>query len=163
SYFKKSAQDPGRTGLKAAVRSFKLDRPTHCKMAIFDGKLAFLLGSPLAQEYFDVTEFQYKPDGTSAQAKRTHAIKELKRDLKRSSRRPIPDVRLIVQGPAVADIDAAFLLHWNEARANDSDQVETPPARPAAVSGGLPVQIVRSLCAGRFSRAAGNDPVVHGE
>lgn len=149
NYFSASAADPPPR--KAVnVRAFPFDRPTHAKLAIIDDK-AFILGSPLAQEYFDKTRFLSDASGNPLPPQDTHKITELARGKEGSCRRPIHDVSIFIQGPAVADIDRAFLLHWNEVRPDKTKPGDVPAAAPPPVTGGVKVQIARTLCKGRFS------------
>ena len=149
SYFQNAANGP--PPLKAVeVRGFANDRPTHAKLAIVDEQ-AFLLGSPLIQEYYDRTRFQFDSTGAALPPVPNHLVTELTRGKDGSCRRPIHDVSVLVRGPAVADIDRAFLLHWNEARPDKSVLGEVPAPAPLPAPGGVKVQVVRSLCRDRFS------------
>lgn len=133
-----------------SVRRFEMFSPTHCKLAIIDpnnsaSAQAFLLGSPLIQEYYDDN---------------SHKVDDSRRGPSGTIRVPIHDVSARLRGPTVSDINKAFLLHWNESReANPRVPVSSPLASPPPTEdeqGNMSVQIVRTLCEGRFKD---NDPL----
>jgi phosphatidylserine/phosphatidylglycerophosphate/cardiolipin synthase-like enzyme len=108
---------------------------THAKLAIVDGAQAVSVASPFMQSYFDDER---------------HRIEDPRRGGARGY--PVHDVSMAVRGPAVADLHEAFRLHWNTA---DPD---APPVaaidRPAPGAGGVALQVVRTLPAGRFTAPA---------
>lgn len=113
--------------------------PMHAKLAIFDGREAYTIGSPFIQEYFDDS---------------SHRVRNAKRgahNLNSAMKVPIHDVSCVVRGPAVAHMDQAFCLHWNEERGVLPSLEPTAP--PAEIPGGCQIQVVRSLRGeGRFSQ-----------
>ncbi len=144
NYFLDNSKGPPPRNL-VNVRGFAMDRPTHAKLAVIDDQ-AFIIGSPLVQEYYDMTQFP-----ATGPPKRTHAIDEMVRGSDGTCHLPIHDISLLVRGPAVADIDRAILLHWNEARPNPSDPGAIPDPAPPPDPSGVKLQVVRSLCKNRFS------------
>ncbi|MFG2002930.1 phosphatidylserine/phosphatidylglycerophosphate/cardiolipin synthase family protein [Spirillospora sp. NPDC048911] len=132
--------------------------PIHAKVWVIDDRVAFLIGSVFAQEYFDGRE---------------HLIDDPRRGHLRwrsSVRAPVHDVSARIEGPAVADVDAAFRLHWDHARPSprraegagpaafepppgDAPAAgPAPPAAPAPASGTATLQVTRTLTgAGRYA------------
>jgi phosphatidylserine/phosphatidylglycerophosphate/cardiolipin synthase-like enzyme len=108
--------------------------PIHAKLFIIDDAVAFSIGSIFAQEYFDGTE---------------HSVDDPRRGHLRwrsSVLAPTHDVSARVAGPAAADLDAVFRLHWEHAGPAD-----LPAFKPAeAAPGPLQVQITRTLHGGRY-------------
>jgi phosphatidylserine/phosphatidylglycerophosphate/cardiolipin synthase-like enzyme len=156
SYFGGAAAGP--PPLKPVeVRRFGLDRTTHAKLLIVDQD-AFLIGSPFIQDYFDRTHFPRDASGNPLPPVPTHQIGELRRGGSGSWQRiPIHEISLRIRGPAVADVDRAFLLHWNAARPDKSVLGEVPAPAPPPQPGGVKVQVVRTLCKGRFDDPRNGD------
>lgn len=99
------------------------------------GAEGYLISSPFLQEYFDAG---------------THKIDDPRRGefgwLKSTIKIPIHDVSCLVKGPAIADMDATFRLHWENLNAPGDPAlvaIATPPPQPPANS--MSMQIVRSL------------------
>lgn len=135
-YFQRYSQRYGKR-CKAEVRIRRLRTPqavpVHAKLFVIDGAVAFSIGSIFAQEYFD---------GTG------HLVDDPRRGHLRwrsSVLAPTHDVSAVVRGPAVADVDAAFLLHWGHAGPAD-----LPPAEPPGPAGTLQVQVTRTLHGARY-------------
>ncbi|MFB9661470.1 phosphatidylserine/phosphatidylglycerophosphate/cardiolipin synthase family protein [Glycomyces mayteni] len=124
-----------RCGAQVRTRRLRTPQavPVHAKLFVVDGRTAFSIGSIFAQEYFD---------GTG------HLVDDPRRGHLRwrsSVLAPTHDVSAVVRGPAVADLDAAFGLHW--AHAGPAD---LPPAEPPEPAGTLQVQVTRTLHGARY-------------
>jgi phosphatidylserine/phosphatidylglycerophosphate/cardiolipin synthase-like enzyme len=113
--------------------------PIHSKLLVIDDRIAYLMGSPFLQEYFDG---------------RAHHIDEPRRGHVRWRRQvgtAVHDVSARLEGPVVADLDAAFRLHWEHARPSpgsgpSADRI--PPFRPPSPNGQpgrATVQVTRTL------------------
>src|SRR5207253_3150063 len=63
---------------------------------------------------------------------------------------PIHELTLRVQGPAVADIQATFLLHWNEALRQAGKPIVPASVGPAVSAGNVDVQVVRTIRGGNY-------------
>jgi len=103
--------------------------PLHGKIAVIDGKKAYIVGSPLIQGYFDG---------------QTHRIDEPRRGIKSFSEHtdasPLHDVSASIEGPAVEAIDNTFLALWNHIGSAAASVPHQPPASTNAT-----VQIVRTI------------------
>jgi phosphatidylserine/phosphatidylglycerophosphate/cardiolipin synthase-like enzyme len=116
--------------------------PIHAKVFIIDGRVAYLIGSVFAQDYFDG---------------RHHRIDDPRRGQlhwRSLVRSPVHDVSERIEGPAVADIAATFALHWSFVRPADQLPGDPPPGtldsdprRPAGVT----VQVTRTLHGARYA------------
>ncbi|MFC6885018.1 MULTISPECIES: phospholipase D-like domain-containing protein [Actinomadura] len=137
-YFRENDPD-GLVGLRRLATPQTL--PIHGKVVVVDGRVAYLVGSVFAQEYFDG---------------RRHAVDEPRRGHLRwrsSVRAPVHDVSLRVEGPAVADLDATVRLHWDAARpsrATPSAASYAPPRPavpppPSPPPGRTELQVTRTL------------------
>ncbi len=95
SYFKAANPAVATAGFPVSLYS-----RVHAKLALIDESLAFGIGSPFSQSYWD-----------------THAHNVFEPCRGSASGEPIPvhDVSLAVRGPAVMDIQDAFRRHWNVA------------------------------------------------
>ncbi|MGH3393024.1 MAG: phospholipase D-like domain-containing protein [Actinomadura sp.] len=108
--------------------------PIHGKVFVIDDRVAYLIGSVFAQEYFDGRE---------------HLIDDPRRGHLRwrsSVRAPVHDVSVRIEGPAVADLDRTVRLHWDHCRARPGDTM--PYFRPPTASrpaGGTTLQVTRTL------------------
>ncbi len=119
---------------KVEIRRFRMPifTPMHAKVIVIDGKEAYLIGSPLVQEYFD--DMKHKIDNPRRGPMGTgNAIKV-----------PIHDMNTRIRGPAVADLDAMFCLHWN-AVASDGATALVPVSPPAAEADNVSLQVLRTL------------------
>lgn len=124
----------GHSGIR--IRRFATPQavPIHAKLFIVDDATAFTIGSIFAQEYFDGP---------------AHLVDDPRRGHLRwrsSVLAPTHDVSARVTGPAAADLDAVFRLHWDHA--GPADLPASKPPEP--VPGGLPVQVTRTLHGDRF-------------
>ncbi|MEV3937128.1 phospholipase D-like domain-containing protein [Glycomyces sp. NPDC049804] len=108
--------------------------PVHAKLFVIDDALVHSIGSIFAQEYFD------GPDHTVDDPRRGHLR------WRSSVLAPNHDVSARVTGPAAADLDAVFRLHWDHCGPAD-----LPERKPDEVSGPVPVQVTRTLHGGRFA------------
>jgi phosphatidylserine/phosphatidylglycerophosphate/cardiolipin synthase-like enzyme len=103
--------------------------PMHAKIAVVDGKKAYVVGSPFVQGYFDA---------------QTHTVDEPRRGVKsffeHTSCAPIHDVSASIEGPAVEALSRSFLELWDH---DGSLSAPAAVAQPAA--GNTAVQIVRTL------------------
>ena len=127
----------------ANVHSFTMPlfTPMHAKLLIVDGTEAFTVGSIFLQEYFDAS---------------THHIENpergpmngppIIRSFQHSIPFPILDVSWHVKGPGVADLNDAFVLHYNIVRGADAalSRIAAPPAEPDNVA----MQVLRTIKGG---------------
>jgi phosphatidylserine/phosphatidylglycerophosphate/cardiolipin synthase-like enzyme len=114
--------------------------PVHAKMVICRSPAnveAYVLGSPFVQDYFDGLDHSLH-DPRHGEERCSKAIKV-----------PTHDVSLRIRGPVVADIEATFRLHWNQAKPAGAADLPAQPA-PGAVAGGATAQLTRSLWGGGF-------------
>ena len=97
-YFARTlAQSPAATGTSEVRGVSSFPRLQHAKMAIVDGAIAFLLGSPFVNGYWD--DEAHRPiDG-----------RRPKREL---GGRPLHDLTVQVTGHAVADLERLFVEWW---------------------------------------------------
>jgi phosphatidylserine/phosphatidylglycerophosphate/cardiolipin synthase-like enzyme len=132
---------PGQT---IGFRSYNIHlfTPMHAKCAIVPTPAAmegYLIGSPFIQEYFD---------------DHIHRIDEPRRGEMHWPKNqiviPIHDVSSHIRGPAVADIDATFRLHWDSLN-QPADPPATPIPVPPAQADNVEIQIVRTLPGDRFA------------
>lgn len=117
--------------------------PVHAKMVICRSPgtaEAYILGSPFVQDYFDGLEHSLH-DPRHGEDRCSKAIKV-----------PTHDVSMRLRGPVVADIEATFRLHWNQAKPAGAADLPAQPA-PAAVTGGATAQLTRTLWGGGFFAA----------
>ena len=91
------AQSPAATGTIEVRGMSSFPRLQHAKMAIVDGAIAFLLGSPFVNGYWD-DEAHRPVDG-----------RRPKREL---GGRPLHDLTVHVSGCAVADLERLFVELW---------------------------------------------------
>lgn len=132
---------PGQTiGFREFV--IHLFTPMHAKCTVIHtpgGIEGYLIGSPFLQEYFDG---------------HAHRIDDPRRGemfwYKNQITIPIHDVSALIKGPAVADIDATFRLHWDNLN-GPADSPATPIVAPPAQPDNVSIQIVRSLPGDRFA------------
>jgi hypothetical protein len=94
--------------------------PMHAKLVSVDGTDAFTIGSPFLQEYFDTSSHNIdNPErgpmsGPPVSGSLQHSITV-----------PIHDVSSHVKGPAVADMDDVFVLHYRSSRTSAMWQLRT--------------------------------------
>ncbi|MDA1359924.1 phospholipase D-like domain-containing protein [Glycomyces luteolus] len=118
--------------------------PIHAKLFIIDDALAYSIGSIFAQEYFDGP---------------AHAVDDPRRGHLRwrsSVLAPNHDVSARVTGPATADLDAVFRLHWDHCGPDDRTE-----RKPDDRTGTIPVQVTRTLHGGRFAALPQGETGVH--
>lgn len=122
----------GRSNVQ--VRPFPLRAQLqHAKLMVVDGEAAFLFGPLFVQAYWDLP---------------THPIIEHRRGegITAVGDRPVHDLAVRVEGPAVADVDRCFADLWNhraDAEGRPHERVEpcdVPPPR-----GNQALQVVRTL------------------
>jgi phosphatidylserine/phosphatidylglycerophosphate/cardiolipin synthase-like enzyme len=144
-YFKTAASTAKVVGFK--TRMFSV---VHAKAVLVDAvddaadtAEAILLGSPFVPSYWDTLN---------------HPVYEPRRGDCAGEPIPVHDVSIGIRGPAVADVQQQFLVHWNRDAAT-ADQVVAlnPPAAVTAGSGeyAATVQIVRTV---NSSTLPGLDP-----
>lgn len=117
--------------------------PIHAKVFVIDDRVGFLVGSAFAQEYFDG---------------RDHRIDDPRRGRLRwrsAVMAPVHDVSARIEGPAVADLDATFRLHWQLARGAAPDLAAPPAGDPGVADprqppGRIPMQVTRTLHGSRY-------------
>lgn len=105
----------------------------HAKLMVVDDEVAFVFGSLFVQAYFDY------PSHPVTEPRRGKGIPVV-------GSRPVHDVALRIQGPAVADIDHCFADLWNhraQVEQRPADRVEACPRPPPR--GEQAVQVVRTL------------------
>jgi phosphatidylserine/phosphatidylglycerophosphate/cardiolipin synthase-like enzyme len=143
-------RDPGR---RVRLRRLRTPQtlPVHGKVYVIDDRVAYLVGSVFAQEYFDGRE---------------HLIDDPRRGHLRwrsSVRAPVHDVSVRIEGPAVADLDRTVRLHWDHCRPVPGD--EMPPFRPPAAAGApgaVTLQVTRTLHgAGRYAGLPAGETGIH--
>jgi phosphatidylserine/phosphatidylglycerophosphate/cardiolipin synthase-like enzyme len=143
TFFDKAMASAPPTAGTVVVRGLRQALPEHgvlhCKMVIFDGTRAVVVGSPFTQRYFDGPE---------------HAIDEPRRG--RNTDPAVHDVSIGVVGPAVNDLHSTLMLYWNEEAAAGQKIDPIPPApRGSGEDGVATVQVVRTLSGRRFDSLHG--------
>ncbi|MCH7230108.1 phospholipase D-like domain-containing protein [Glycomyces sp. L485] len=135
-----------RRGVPARVRLRRFHTPQaapiHAKVFLVDDAVAFSIGSMFTQEFFDCTA-HHLDDPRRGHVRWRSAI-----------RVPAHDVSARITGPAVADLDATFRLHWNLSGPADLPEF-APPAE--AAQGDLSAQVTRTLHGGRFPDLPGGE------
>lgn len=116
--------------------------PMHAKLLIIDGKTAFLVGSPIMQEYWDAQK---------------HLIADPRRGIMdpiaNQIRAPIHEVNVRLRGPAVEHIDRTFTMVWDKVAPT---MPATLPATGQPVESGENVanlQVLRTLPGNKFPSA----------
>lgn len=135
-YFKAATSSAKVVGFK--TRMFSV---VHAKAVLVDAVAdavdnaeAILLGSPFSPSYWDTLN---------------HLVYEPRRGDCAGEPIPVHDVSIGVRGPAVADVQQQFLVHWNRDAAQADHVVALDPA-PAAVTAAsgeysATVQVVRTV------------------
>jgi phosphatidylserine/phosphatidylglycerophosphate/cardiolipin synthase-like enzyme len=129
------------------VRPFPSDynQALHSKNVIIDDKLAYILGSPLQNEYYNDCRHPIDDPRRGLLSKRTgNAILV-----------PIHDVSLRIEGPAVEHLDKTFCLFWRHLGGPMPDPLPVPEAANANGS----IQIVRTLPAKMFKQSSEDEPI----
>ena len=116
----------GRRAAGIDVRGFaRFPQLLHAKVAIVDGREAFLLGSPFVNGYWDDTR---------------HRPVDARRPLRELAGRPLHDVSFAVTGPVVAELRTTFAELWNDVSIGDgalrrvtTARTGTPGARSTAM------------------------------
>lgn len=99
----------------------------HAKTVVIDDALAFLVGMPFQQRFWDT---------------RSHALN----DPRRGQPMPNHDVMVEVRGPAVHDLGALFAELWNrQAAANRVPTRWPPPPREQPTAGAHTIQVTRTM------------------
>lgn len=136
-YFKKSIPNT------ANVHSFTMPvfTPMHAKLVSVDGTECFTVGSPFLQEYFDTSS--HKIDNPERGPMSGPPIIG---GFQHSITIPIHDVSSHVKGPAVADMNDVFVLHYNVVRGADAalTRIAVPPVEPDNVA----LQVLRTVKGG---------------
>jgi phosphatidylserine/phosphatidylglycerophosphate/cardiolipin synthase-like enzyme len=136
SYFKAAKSSAKIVGFKTAMLSV-----VHAKAVLIDtvadaidNAEAILLGSPFSPSYWDTLN---------------HLVYEPRRGDCSGEPIPVHDVSIGIRGPAVADVQQQFLVHWNRdsAKADQVVALDPPPSAVTAGSGeyGATVQVVRTV------------------
>ena len=103
--------------------------PLHAKLAVVDGTIAYVIGSPFIQGYFDG---------------QTHSVDDPRRGIKsffeHTDASPLHDVSASIQGPAVEALNDTFRILWEQAEGPVAPVAHVPPTTANAS-----VQIVRTL------------------
>lgn len=106
----------------------------HVKLAIVDGRDAFLLGSPFVNGYWDDAR---------------HPPTDARRPNRELSGRPLHDVSVRVGGHAVRHLESLFADLWNDAAAAEPGAAADGPLRlthaPSRETRGDAVRVVRTL------------------
>jgi phosphatidylserine/phosphatidylglycerophosphate/cardiolipin synthase-like enzyme len=133
-YLERLAQ-PHTVELRGFPRPY--NNPIHAKIAVIDGRNAYLLGSPFIQGYFDGNE---------------HEVDEPRRGVASSSKHtdcsPVHDVSVALRGPAVDAVDATFVELWGHVGTAIPKSAHVLPDKTNAA-----VQIVRTLPANLVATA----------
>jgi phosphatidylserine/phosphatidylglycerophosphate/cardiolipin synthase-like enzyme len=140
NYFRKQNSVSPHT-VRVARFKVPMVAPMHAKVAVVEeaGRTrGFIPASGLIQEYFD---------------DRSHSVDDPRRGsmgITNAIRVPVHDVSVVVEGPAVNDLDRTVRLHWDVLRPASPMPPLAPfpsptPATPVAV------QVVRTLPANRFA------------
>jgi hypothetical protein len=114
----------------------------HAKLVMIDGgdaanAVAVVVASPFIQGYWDTP---------------AHLIDEPRRGMG-EQKYPVHDISIAVRGPAVADMQTAFKLHWETSKSSDVITVATPAAITSTTDVDeqiAPLQLVRTLSPGAF-------------
>jgi phosphatidylserine/phosphatidylglycerophosphate/cardiolipin synthase-like enzyme len=127
--------------------------PIHTKFVVIDNSIAFVIGSPFVQDYYDAD---------------THLIDDARHGTFRSwlpdshsIKVPTHDVSIQLKGSALAALNETFRLHWNTGLVSGAGGILGPAPTPAPQTqstANVGVQVVRTL--------AGNeryDDFPHGE
>jgi phosphatidylserine/phosphatidylglycerophosphate/cardiolipin synthase-like enzyme len=119
-YARAAGADPLRVRIRGVSRFPQL---LHAKVVVVDGAVAFLIGSPFVNGYWDDSR---------------HAPIDRRRPQRELGGRPLHDLSTRFTGPGVLALAAWFAEQWNGAddvMADDGDMLEAPAA--ASVGGGL--------------------------
>ncbi len=117
----------------------------HSKCLIVDGTVAYLIASPMLQEYFDDVQHKICDPRRGKMSFPTNVIKV-----------PVHDVSAVVRGPSVEDLRKTFALLWRA-----SGGTLTDPATVKKLEGdSCSVQVVRTLPADRFKTGTEAVPAV---
>ncbi len=107
--------------------------PFHAKFIVVDGTTAYIVGSPIMNEYFDSD---------------THKIREPRRGPFgwpiNQIKVPIHDVNAVIKGPAVSAIDTSFCMYWNHLKPSPNDPDLTPAEAEPDDKEEVALQIVRT-------------------
>jgi phosphatidylserine/phosphatidylglycerophosphate/cardiolipin synthase-like enzyme len=121
------ASAPHTVEVRSFRRPFRV--PLHSKIAIVDGRSAYILGSPLVQGCYDAP---------------SHHIDEPRRGVKsfleHTAAIPTHDVSAAIEGPAVEALNRTFVELWNEV-----GEAVAPISRQAPLVENAAVQIVRTV------------------
>jgi len=115
--------------------------PMHAKLLIIDGSTAFLVSSPVMQEYWDAS---------------THFIADPRRgamNFANSIKVPIHDVSVKLSGPAVEHIDQTFTTVWDTVAPTMPATSPTTGQAAKSSTNVASVQVVRTLPGNKFPSA----------
>ncbi|NGZ09585.1 MAG: hypothetical protein CV088_09375 [Nitrospira sp. LK70] len=107
--------------------------PMHAKILILDGQTAYLVGSPIMQEYWDA---------------QTHTIRDPRRGTMGISNQikvPIHEVTTKIQGPAAGHLDETFATLWNKPAPMAVPVTGATPFATHTESSTASVQVIRTL------------------
>jgi phosphatidylserine/phosphatidylglycerophosphate/cardiolipin synthase-like enzyme len=130
--------DPNNQPNSVEVVGFHmLPEVMHAKALIIDGSVAFIVGLPLEQGYWDTQQHLVTDARRGAGAGgNAWGLGDVGNGV---GKKPVHTVSLALNGQAAADLDATFISLWNSV---STDQI--PPPQPAGGDGNQSVQIVRS-------------------
>ncbi len=126
-----------RGAAAARVKPFPMSPGTlHAKVAIVDGREAFVIGSPFQPRFWDTRDHRAKDPRRGASDPSTH------------------DVSVRVRGPAVRDLAAGFARLWHADADEAASTVPVPDAPPprsgrARQPGDTSLQVLHTLPPGR--------------
>lgn len=119
------------------------------KSFIIDGRVAFVGGINMTQEYWDTTA--HLPDDERRLDYGVVDPQERTRRARLDTSLPLHDVYARFTGPAVADVDANFVERWNGATHATPGTTALQAARPGPEpAGSTRVQVLRTIFAGQY-------------
>ncbi|MDB4900223.1 MAG: hypothetical protein JWN53_2031 [Gemmatimonadetes bacterium] len=109
----------------------------HAKMVVVDGTVAFLMGSPFVNGYWDDS---------------SHAVSDARRPMRELGGRPLHDLSVRLTGEPVAELASTFVELWNGADdVSSHDRVPLPARGLAVASSDSGARIVRTAPAPRHA------------
>jgi phosphatidylserine/phosphatidylglycerophosphate/cardiolipin synthase-like enzyme len=125
-HFALAGADAARLRIRGVSRFPQL---LHAKMVIVDGAVAFLMGSPFVNGYWDDS---------------SHEVTDARRPMRELGGRPLHDLSVRLTGEPVADLESTFTELWNGADEVSATDHTPMPARPAMALEHEGIRIVRT-------------------